>query len=74
MSERVRNILRKELSEEEFQRVLPVIDLLFRNRKIRLEFQLLIPQVGSKRAMALLAERFCLSEATIDWIVYKRRK
>lgn len=74
MSERIKKALENELSEEELQRIMPVINLIFRNRQIRLEFQLLIPQVGSKRAMAALAERYFLSEATIDWIVYKRKK
>lgn len=74
MGEKLHRILEREFSEEEFQRIKPIIDLIIRNRKIRMEFRLLMPRTGSKNAIVHLADKYCLSEATIDWIVYKRRK
>lgn len=74
MGEKLMNILKREFSEEEFQRIEPLINLIYRNRKIRMEFRLLMPRIGSKGAIEVLAEKYYLSEATIDWIVYKRRK
>lgn len=70
--ERIKRLLKKELTDSEYTRIEPVIEIILRNRSIRHDFEVLKRNVARKDAIAFLADKYCLAEATIQFIVYRR--
>jgi len=73
-AEKIKDILKKYLTEREFKRLETTLDLIFRDRQIRREFRILCQKIGAKNAREYLAEKYFLSEAHIDYIVYERKR
>jgi len=62
--------LRRRLTEEEAEKVIRNLELIYRNRAIRREYEALKNDIGSKKAIEFLAEKYYLSEKSIEAVVY----
>lgn len=74
MIEDIKRILKRELRRDEYERIAARLDIVQRDRDIRRDFLRLKKQYGAKAAIAKLAEKYYLSEAQIDYIVYPRNR
>jgi len=62
--------LRRLLTEEEAEKVIRNLELIYRNRAIRREFNLLKKTMGSMKAIQFLSEKYYLSEKSIQAVIY----
>ncbi|APF20378.1 hypothetical protein Calab_1472 [Caldithrix abyssi DSM 13497] len=69
--------LKKEIlrfNEHELERIADHVMIIIRDRKIRREFKRLKRIYGAKEAIIMLADKYFLSEAQVDYIVYPRKR
>lgn len=72
--DRVREILKAELSPAEYERLLPILELIERNRKIRSDYHVLKKEGnGRKDIISFLMDKYAVSWATIEWLIYRKK-
>ncbi len=71
------NQLKREIqkfNKHEIERIADHVMIIIRDRKIRREFKRLKHIYGAKEAIIMLADKYFLSEAQVDYIVYPKKR